>query len=191
MRDRVADHVAEREPQHSPAHAQRESLGEQLASEASTAGAERQPQRQLAAPRLRPREQQRRHVRARDEQDESDQRAEEQQRRRELLARVVLASRAGQQPEVRPIAVGSIRQRRLHHLLQRRVQRRLGFGITHTRLEPAHDLQPPVVGIVEQRSVVAVAERQHDGLLLERHEQIRAFAGLDALEPRRVHARRW
>ena len=49
------------------------------------------------------------------------------------LARVVLASRTGQQPEVRSIAVGSIRQRRLHHLLQRRIQRRLRFGVTGRR----------------------------------------------------------
>jgi hypothetical protein len=188
MRDRVADHVAKRKPQHSPAHAQREALGEQLASEASASRAQRQPQRQFAASRLRPRQQQRRHVGARDEQDQSDQRAEQQQRCREFLARVVLAARAGQEPEVRPIAVGSIWQRRLHHLLQRRIQRRLRFDVAHPRPEPAHDLQPPVVGIVEERSVVAVAKRQHDGLLLERHEQIRALAGLDAVEPRRVHA---
>ena len=84
--------VAGEQPSRSAERGQQQTLDERLPQQPAAAGAERQPQRRLLRARRRPRDQQPRHVDARDHQQDAD--AGEQRQQRPAISRVASACSA-------------------------------------------------------------------------------------------------
>jgi hypothetical protein len=166
--DELHGAVGERHTARAADHGEDEILRQPLRHQASAAGAQREANRGLAPPRRRPREQEIRHIGARDQQHEANRANEDEEGRLRVADNRIVHARETDAPAFVGLRIGrlELRAERIHFGLRRR--------------QP--DAGPQAAG----RDHEAAVARHPGHVVFDRRPHLRVVGG--EAEPRRHHA---